>query len=966
MRSTFLAVILLVCFASVSHAAKHATSFTFYTIETAHFSIHFHQGLEPLAQKAAAMAEDIHAKVSSEFQWQPEENTQVLLLDDTDFENGLTVTVPYNTITLHVAPPSLDSSLGEYDDWLKVLFTHEYAHVITSDPARGYSKALRAVFGKPLPSDLTSLLLFLVIAPPNSFMPRWWHEGMAVWSETEFTGQGRGKGSYYDMVFRTAASENHLPRVDEINGDVAEWPSGNLAYLYGYRLQRYLSDTYGKEALGQLPLAHSGRFPYFIDAPPERIFGGKGYSALFNDMIEAVKKEQSQRIAILSKAPFTPLRNVPAQGEQLTYPRYSPDGSRIAYTRIDPHDHTTTVIAEPNGKVLARFERHYSDQSNSWSPDGGTLYFVQGEIKQGFNVYQDLYAYDLAKDKVKRLTRGMRIGETEISPDGKLFAAVVTSNGSQNLELLDAREPGKANSAKAITRYALERISSPHWSPDGKTLCYAETDNQGHSSLHLYEMAGGKDTTPLTANNTLAYPVWSRDGSCIFYISDETGVFNLFAYDLSLQKSYQVTHLLTGALQPDVAPDGRSVLLSSYNSHGFSLAELTLDRSQWSEKRGPSLPLTRALPATTTAAAQAQVAPYSALPTLYPGFWLPNVIGDGPNSLAVGAYTAGADVVGYNFYALSADYSTTRNRGYLDFVYQNDYFYPTLSLKGHTLPFLYGNLLQRGDYWELNQGFSVDGSIPVNFLESHYDIDLGYELMDQRALSSLDAAGRFNGISIFQGLRSTVFAGITFDNSLKFPYSISPEEGRTISLQHRRSDRALGSDINVSEYRADYREYIGLPTSLLKHNVVYLRLAGATASANFGQEAFQMGGAPLTLNTDLNPYPLRGYQSRSMIGKYLGLGTLEYRAPLFFPMRGLGTLPAFLEKVHAAAFVDAGEVWDDQNKFTGDKIRVGAGVELKTDVTIGYWAKVTPALGIAHGFAAGGQNQLYLTLYLNM
>ena len=1009
MRSTFLAVILLLFLASVSLAANHDTSFKFSTIETDHFSIHFHQGLEPLARKASVLAEEVNARLSREFLWQPVEKTQVVLIDDSDFTNGRTVTAPYNTIYLQVVPPSVASTLGEYDDWFRVLFTHEYTHVLTADPARGYWQATRAIFGKPLPAyDLEYAISFLLTAPPNTFMPRWWHEGNAVWSESEYTGQGRGKGSYYDMVFRAAVAENNLPYVDQINGDLPYWPDGNLAYMYGYRLHKYISDTYGKESIGKLSNRLSGRFPYFFDGAPEDLFAGKSYRELFNDMITALKKEQSQRIAILSRTPFTPLKSISTKGESLSNPRFSPDGSRIAYTRVDPDEHTTTVVTDRTGnKIVASFRRYYSDESNCWSPDGSRLYFSQGEVRQGFDVYQDLYAYDLAADKITRLTHGKRVGNADLSPDGKLFAAVVSSRGSQHLALIDAQHTEKKDATRQLTDFALQRVSSPHWSPDGTTICYALTDNKGQTSIRTYRLADGKDEPLFTVNHTAAYPIWSRDASCIFYISDETGVFNLFAWDLKERKSYQVSHLLTGALQPDPSPDGRSMLLSSYGSHGFSVAEMELDRTKWSEARGPSLPLTRTTPApveinqgaasigavenagtgkdaigngaTAKATDESDAAvkaaeekgalpaavPYNALKTLYPRFWLPRVTADGSTGTVLGAYTAGTDVVGYNSYALSADYSTGRDRGYYDFYYQNDYFYPTFLLKAHASPYLYSNLVGNGDYWEMNQGVSAEAAVPVNFLESHYTARGGYEFLDQRSLD------RFR-VGLFQGRTNNVFAGIGFENVLKYPNSISSEQGRNVSFLYRRLDRALGSDLDRSEYSAEYHEYLSMPGEALKHHVLHLRLAGAVSAGDTQsiQRVFSLGGPPSDLTTDVNTtsttYPLRGYEVRSMTGSYIATGTMEYRAPLFNPMRGAWTLPAFLEKVHGALFVDAGEVWDDHRSFADNQVKIGAGIELRTDVTLGYWIKMTPALGIAHGFNTDGVNQVYFTVYLNL
>jgi len=1021
MKSTLLAVILMLCLTSLSHAAKLDTSFAFSSIETPNFSIHFHQGLESVARKAALFAEQAHNKLTKEFLWQPGEKTQLVLIDNSDFTNGFATALPYNTIFIQVVPPSLDSTIGEYDDWLRVLITHEYAHIVTLDPSRGYWKVVRHIFGKPIPgADIFTELLFLVTAPPNSFMPRWWHEGNATWAETEFTGQGRGKSSFFDMVFRMAVAQNNLPSVDQANGDLPNWPAGDIPYIYGYRLQKYLADSYGADALGKLSRAQSGRFPYLINAPPQELFNGKGYSELYADMLAALKREETQKIAILSRVPFTPTQTLADRGERLTNPRFSPDANRIAYTRRDPRDHTTTVITDQTGRsVLAQFRRQSSDGNNSWSPEGGILYFTQAEINNGFNVYQDLYAYDLAQDSITRLTRGARLEAADLSPDGSFFAAVVSERGSQNLALVQRRGPTEAAPPRLVTDYQRQRVSAPRWSPDSTTICYALRDNTGHSSLRLHEAASGKDRTLFSADHTVDYPIWSRDGSAIIYVSDETGVFNLFAYDLKSGQSYQVSHLLGGALQPDLSPDGRSLVFASYDSHGFSIAQMALDREKWSTNRGPSLPLTRALPqplpsdtglpsaealpgagaaavakgtvpgrglSPSTAALPASppavgiakradapdegaapplmISPYRPLDTLLPHFWLPRISGDGSGAPVYGFYTAGADVLGYQSYALSADYGRVRKRPYFDLIYQNDYCYPTLSLLAHSEPFLYADLQRRGDYYELNQGFTLEASFPINFLESRYLFSAGYQFQDQSALSSLDASGRFNGLTVFQGRRDNLFAGLSYDSVLRYPYSISSEEGRRISLQYRRFDRSIGSDQDFAEYSARYEEFLRLPLSSPQHQIIYLRLSGAASDGNlrFGQQAFQIGGVP----SDLNPYPLRGYPDRSVTGKYVATGTLEYRAPLFYPLRGFGTLPAFAEKVHGALFIDAGEVWDDANAFSASRAKVGAGIEARLDLTLGYWLKITPALGFAHGFGSGGENQVYLTVYLGL
>jgi len=112
----------------------------------------------------------------------------------------------------------------------------------------------------------------------------------------------------------------------------------------------------------------------------------------------------------------------------------------------------------------------------------------------------------------------------------------------------------------------------------------------------------------------------------------------------------------------------------------------------------------------------------------------------------------------------------------------------------------------------------------------------------------------------------------------------------------------------------------------------------------------------------LGEFPLRGYPSRFPTGRYVATGTIEYRMPVHYLFRGPGTAPVFLDRMHAAAFVDAGRVWGDGVPFSGSRKKVGAGVEARADLTLGCWLKIEPAIGFARGFDDGGEAQVYFAI----
>lgn len=966
-KSIFYLSILFVFCAALSGAAQKDTSFRFSTIETEHFSIHFHQGLDDLAQKAALIAEDIQGPLTLQFNWTPQEKTQVVLIDDTDFTNGYSTVLPYNTIYLQVVPPSIDMTIGEYDDWLKMLIVHEYSHILTMDAARGYSEVMRRIFGKPLPGyNPFSFLMFIAAAPPNVFLPSWWHEGMATWGETEFTGIGRGRSTFYEMVLRTAVAEGNIPTIDQINGDVPYWPAGSMPYIFGLRLQKYIADRYGKDALGKLNTAHAGRFPYFINGAAQGL-SGKDYPTLYREMIADLKAEEGKRIDVLRRAPFTPLNRFDIEGELLTNPRFSPDGRLIAYNRRDPHGHEAIWMVNSDGTGSREVVRRLpSDNSISWSSDGSIIYFCQAEINRGFNIYQDLYSYDLKRERLERLTSGLRIKEPDISREGGRFTVIVSERGNQNLAILETE--GSNLSLTQLTEYRQMHLSGPRWSPDGRYIVYSVKDNAGKSGIHIYNMAEKTDIPLFENSNNNAYVTWSPDGRYIIYSSDETKVYNLFAWSIEEGKRYQLTHLMGGAFQPDVSSNGQEIVFSAYDSKGFKIAGIGYNPEKlmttgssaiehyWNEERmdEAGAEVEKNLNPPTL-----QSKPFSAVTTLLPHFWLPALSGDHKGTV-VGAFTAGQDVLGYNTYVAQIDYGTSSENVYYDITYQNDYAYPTLTLQAYERPMLYSGLLPEGDYYERNRSLVLGMSVPINRIESKYRFTLGYHMQDVDKLSMPANSGNL----LFAGRKDNLFAGIEFSNSLKYPYSISHEEGRKITLLHRYYSRETGSDLNSREYIASYAEYIKMPTDYLRHHVAYISLTGAASQGDRTlQGAFQIGGPPSANQTG---YPLRGYRPGFVVGQYLATGTLEYRAPLKYIFQGNGTHPFFYDRIHGAVFTDVGEVWDDNTPFTSDRMKVGAGVEARLDMTLGYWLRITPTLGVAQGLNQDGETTVYFTIYTNL
>ena len=66
----------------------------------------------------------------------------------------------------------MSEELGFYDDWMRQLIYHEYAHILHTDTSKGLHTILNSIFGK--------------FALNNAVTPRWYTEGLAVYYETLF------------------------------------------------------------------------------------------------------------------------------------------------------------------------------------------------------------------------------------------------------------------------------------------------------------------------------------------------------------------------------------------------------------------------------------------------------------------------------------------------------------------------------------------------------------------------------------------------------------------------------------------------------------------------------------------------------------------------------------------------------------------------------------------------------------
>src|SRR5262249_24741018 len=139
------AVVMVGALASGAHAAsRFDPALQFRQIGTAHFVIYFHQGEDHLALRLPPTAEETWRALQQPLGVVPPQRTHVILVDQTEFANGYATPVPYDTVVIYtVWPPGTEFN---FEDWLRLAFTHEFTHVVHLDRSEGWARIARAIF----------------------------------------------------------------------------------------------------------------------------------------------------------------------------------------------------------------------------------------------------------------------------------------------------------------------------------------------------------------------------------------------------------------------------------------------------------------------------------------------------------------------------------------------------------------------------------------------------------------------------------------------------------------------------------------------------------------------------------------------------------------------------------------------------------------------------------------------------
>ncbi len=930
-------------------------TFDFKIMRTEHFDIYFYPEKKEAVQQAARMAERWYARLSRVFNHQLKGRQPLILYSSSpDFQQ--TSTIPgilgegtggvTEMMKRRIVLP-LGVSLAESDHVIGHELVHAFQFDITSEDAPRYAGASSMAMRVPL----------------------WFIEGLA-----EYLSIGP-VDAHTAMWMRDATQRQKLPTVKQM-ANPRYFP-----YRYGQSLWAYITGKWGDGTVPRLMKAISRTGDY--EGAIKKILGVS---------LEDLSKEWHESM----KNAYSPLAEMTQVSDQSSRvliqgtkenrlnvsPALSPDGKKLVFLSsrdlfsIDMYlaDAETGEIEQKLIKTAVdpHFESlQFIKSSGCWNSEGNR--FIFSAISKGRPV---LTLVNVKKGKTEKEVPFPELGEIlnpTWSPDGQYVAFSALAGGLTDIYTYDLG----AGTLQKLTDDSYADLY-PTWSPDGREIAFVtdrfSTDlsilDIGHYQLALLDPETGEiqEISGFSGAKHIN-PQWSPDSKSLYFLSDPSGITNIYRIDLESRDIFQITNLYVGvsgimAISPalSVAQKSDHLVYCVYEDDNFNI--YSVDEAENMAGREPQTQFEHIQPSVLPPREEPEGEVHELL--LNPQFGLPEetsfTINDykpklkldyiSQPQLAIGVDRFGtfagggialffSDMLGYHSLAGMLQLNNRVEDSAVLVGYQNSSHRINWGASAQRIPYITGGYVSYFDedtYGEpvlveeeiifRQSVYQVSGFAAYPFSQvNRFEIAAGYRLIDFSQESFTRAYSLSDGFEIFR-LKQDLpapdslqfgFATAAFVYDSSFYGATSPILGQSYRFE---VSPQIGT-INYYTLLADYRRYF-MPARPFTLAFRFMHFG------RYGKGAEDSRFYPLFIGYETL---VRGYNSGSfsssevfsltdpfdydqLFGSKVFVANVELRFPLF-QILGLGKGYYGVFPLDFIAFFDAGVAWFDGD-FDGD------------------------------------------------
>lgn len=535
-------------------------------VNTPNFRILYPKGFEVQAQRMANTLEHIRKPEAVTMGGTPKK-ISILLQNQSATSNGFVTLAPKRSEFFTM--PTQNNNLTGNNDWLDLLATHEYRHIVQFQHSiTGFNKLVYYVFGQQALAGLAFVSA-----------PQWFWEGDAVATETAFTHSGRGRIPNFDLVFRTNLLEG---RTFNYHKQYLRSYKHNIPnhYVLGYHMISYLRKKTGNPDVWENISGRAWRMPIipFTFSNAIKKESGLYVKDLYKEMAADLQKKWKQELDGLTFTSSERINNrsTSAYTDYLT-PQVLGDGRIVALKSGIGDIEQLVIFSGANQKKS--FVQGPVNQSGIFSAAGSRVVWNEYRYDPRWRVrtYSAIVGYDVNTFEKKVISKHSRYASAALSPDGNKVATIETGTDYQSkLVILDYSTGQKL---KEFSIPATDFVSVPRWTEDGKAIVGLRTNKIGKTLIRL-EISSGIFTDIFSfGDENIGSPV--SFGKYILYNSPVSGIDNIYAMDAVTKERFQVTSANYGSYNPAISADGKTIYYNSQSKDGMDVVKIPFDPSSW-------------------------------------------------------------------------------------------------------------------------------------------------------------------------------------------------------------------------------------------------------------------------------------------------------------------------------------------------------------------------------------------------
>ncbi len=522
-------------------------------LNSPYFRIIYPDGYQKKAQEYANLLELSRNEVSSPY-LENNKKFQIVLHNRSVTSNAMV-----NPTPMHGDFFEMPDQNTYAQTWAKQLTLHEYRHVAQMQKLnQGLTKGLSYAFGEQAVAGILGV-----------FLPFWFIEGDAVYSETIYSSSGRGRSPDFSMDLKAQVLDKKIYSYDKaLYGSYKNYTPDH--YTLGYELITYGNIHFGNN-LWNSTLNKVARRPYtlvpFTCSLKEKTGTGKVKfykKALLTSKNIWISEDSTKQDPVM----ITPEKNKHFTNYRFINP--ISDGSFIV-EKIGIDDINRIVKVFPDGSEKRLTTPGY-DFRESLSANDSLICWNEKTYDPRWSNrdYSVIKIYNYNSKKLAQISKKSRLFAPALAnKSSKIVAVKVSEENNYSLVVIDIVS---GNITNEFTTDNNLFFTHPRWSNDDKYIVSVVVGNNGKSIIKINATSWEYELILPEGYTNISRPVMKDNH--IIYSGAYEGTSDIYLYNLKNGRSHKLTNVRFGATDPVFSIDNNEIHIACYTSDGYRISSI--------------------------------------------------------------------------------------------------------------------------------------------------------------------------------------------------------------------------------------------------------------------------------------------------------------------------------------------------------------------------------------------------------